>query len=392
VAPLENTDWVQPKKLENERLYPARLVEDIPSEALRTLAYRLSLLTSHFSRQRAIELAQLPPPAARPGEALDALIGPWIEMVSEDVYRISPLLQGEGNNVLSSAETKAVHETIALSILRQKQVSPNDVGFSLMHAFLAKSDEALLKLAKGLMLSEQAVWRAIGDSVFWFLEMALKPGQRLYEKNPVVEIALRLAQFRVAAACTKSEHALAIMDRTFELLELSHPKKLAISNKILAYSMFLNTFEISIPPRRSILMLSELIDLTKSTPGFAKIVSKYQTKSKADAPLVGLTPFQVLFTFEAARISGLEGLADLIGALSDISAENRSHLLDALGYEDENTSIVDQLIGGAWLRDVKSKQLDVRRALVILRRAVDLGLAWGKIVLTHPYVQCGYFR
>lgn len=381
---LEGLGWLQPKDLEIERaLARRRLVEDIPSEASRSLAYRLSLLAGYFSRQRAIDISQLPPPAIRPGEAFDALIGPWIEMIRENVYRISPLLQGEGNNVLSPTEIKAVHEGIALNILNQEQVSPGDIGSALMHAFLAKSDSALLSLAKGIILSEHEAWRAIGDSIFWFLEVSLKPGERLYKNNSIVEVALRLAQFRVAAACQKGEQALAIMDRTLELLEQSLPKELIISNKTMAYSIFLNTFEISMPPRRSIFMLSELMELTKSSPQFADILNKFPSSISATAPLAGLSPFQMLFTFEAARISGLNSLGELLSALSDIGSENRSHLLDALDCENQDSSTVDQLIGGAWLRDVKSNQLDVSKALVILRRTVDLSLKWQKKVLTR---------
>lgn len=381
---LKELGWLDPKDLEKERAASRRrLIEDIPSEEARTLAYRLSMLIGQFTRQRAFELAQLPPPAARPGEALDTLVGPWVEMVADDAYRVSPLLQNEGSKVLSPHEAKSVHEAIALSILKQKSVSPSDVGSALMHAFLAKSESALIALTKGIMISEPEAWRAIGDSMFWFSEMALQPGQRLYENNLIVEIALRLAQFRIAAACKQEDQALAIIDRTIELIEQPTQAKLASLNAILAYSVFLNTYEVKIPPMRSVPMLSRLMDLSRSESKIDEIFNKFVPSIKADQPLAGLSAFQTLFSFESARVTGLDGLDELLSAMTALDAGNRSHLLDTWDYEDESMSIVDQLIGAAWLHDVKLNRLDVSKACIILKRAAEYGQTWQKKALTR---------
>jgi hypothetical protein len=215
--PVMETDLLQTEDLEQVRTtIRRRLVDELPSEGARYNAYRLSLTTGEFSRQTALDLAQLPPPVVLPGEAFDSLVGPWIEALGSDCYRISPLLRDAGNKVLSAPEQTAVHETIAFGILKCGTLVPHEFGTALGHAFSAKSDKALFLLAEGLVTSEHEPSKAIGGAFFWFPAMALQPGQHL-STNPLTDFMLRLAQFRIAVGDRQADKALLLMDRAVEL-------------------------------------------------------------------------------------------------------------------------------------------------------------------------------
>ena len=81
-----------------------RLSAELP-EGARDLLYRLSLTTWHFSRSLALVIGNIPPPVSRIGECLDQLIGPWIEAIGKDLFRVSPLARqlGSENAVLRRA-------------------------------------------------------------------------------------------------------------------------------------------------------------------------------------------------------------------------------------------------------------------------------------------------
>ena len=69
-----------------------------------------------------------------------------------------------------------------------KSLSPSDVGTVLSHALSARSERALVHLTSGmLMTANSEVWRAIGDTVFWFTSIRLKPGQQIFWENPFVD-------------------------------------------------------------------------------------------------------------------------------------------------------------------------------------------------------------
>jgi len=333
-------------------------------------------MMEQFPRQISLDLAHISPSLPMPGESFDCLVGPWIERVGEDSYRVSPLLQNEGNKVLSAPEVKAVHEAIASRILGRKRVSPTEVGMAFIHALLAKSEGALVQLADGILFSEPEALRAVGDVVSWIPAMALQPGQNLYRDNPMVDLILRLAQYRVAAASRQSDKALAIIDRTFELLDQEKYLPLNKMSRILAYSTFLNTIEIPIPPGRSVDILSRLMDFAEDEEAFSEILNNFKKMERAGVPMTGLSPFQALFSLEAARISGLDDLDELLSSLEHLNPRKRTHLIYVLGYEDEDVQVADLLIGSAWVRDATRDRLEVKKAITVLRRSLELGRAW----------------
>lgn len=199
----------------------------------------------------------------------------------------------------------------------------------------------------------------------------------------MVDLILRLAQYRVAAASRQSDKALAIIDRTFELLDQMKHVRLDRMSSIMAYSAFLNTIQIPIPPRRSIDMLSRLMDLAEDEEAFSEILNNFKKMREAGVPMAGLSPFQALFSLEAARIAGLDDLDDLLNAVEHLSVEKRTHLVYVLSYEDESIQIADLLIGSAWVRDASRDRLEVNKAISVLRHSLELGRAWQVHALTR---------
>ena len=372
--PVEDMTWLQKDDLQPEMdASRRRLSNEIPSDGARSLAYRLSLMVENFSRKIALNLAQLSPPISLAGESFDLLVGPWIEKIGEDSYRVSPLLLYQGKEVLTLAETNAVHEKITLEILGRKSLSPYDVGTVLSHALIARSVQALIQITHAIMTAKSEVWRAIGDTVFWFSTLALEPGQQIFGENLFIDFMLRLSQFRVAAASKQIDKAHAIMDRTCEVLAMQK-EEVSIANTAMAYLTFLLAIEIPIPPRRSVDMLSRLIDISKTKDDFGDMLQRLLDKDTLGLSLAGLTPAQTLFTFEAARITGLEDMKELLEALNDLESEKRSYLLAAI--ETSDVVGADLLVGSAWWRDASKDQLVIGKAISILRFAVEVGQAW----------------
>ena len=66
------------------------LVSALP-EGTRRLLYRLSLTSGAFGRSLALAIGDVPAAVPQTGECLDHLVGPWIETVGEDKFRVSPL-------------------------------------------------------------------------------------------------------------------------------------------------------------------------------------------------------------------------------------------------------------------------------------------------------------
>jgi len=380
------TDFLKTEDLEHVRTTARRrLIDELPSEGARYIAYRLSLITGEFSRQTALGLAQLPPPVALPGEAFDGLVGPWIETVGNDCYRVSPLLSNAGSQTLSGPEQTGVHTAVAFGFLKRGTLTPLEFGMALMNAFLAKSEWALILLAKGTLTLDHGALRAISDAAFWFPAMALEPEQRI-SRNIVTATFLRLAQFRIAVAGGETDSALLVIDRSLELLEQIDRPELTQASEMMAYTLFLNTIDIPIPPRRSITMLARLMELGESNEPLAEIAQNFRQN---DLNTIGdfseFSPFQTLFSLEVARISGIDALGELLDALDKLDAEKRQCLIEVL--EKGTGKLARLLINTSWWKDVSRDALNIGKTLTTFRKAINLGKVWsGQNLVRASYI------
>jgi hypothetical protein len=373
--PVIWSDFIKAEDIEQVRTtVRRRLINELPSEGARYIVYRLSLITGEFSRQIALDLAQLPPLVTLPGEVFDGLVGPWIETLGNDCYRVSPLLSDAGSKALLEPDQIAVHETIAFGFVRRGTLTPYEFGAALRHALKAKSDEALFPLVKGVLTFDHEASRAMSDALFWFPVMELLPGQRL-SSNPATNFMLRLAQFRIAAASRQTDLALLVMDHALELLKQFDQDEFAQSCEVLAYGMFLNTIDVPIPPRRTIAILARLMELEESNEHLAEIAqSDRRINIHGIINFPGVSLFQALFSLEAARILGIDALDELLDALNGLNGEKRQCLIAVL--ENDAGELASILIGASWSKDVARDTLNIRKALATFRKAIDLGKVW----------------
>lgn len=178
---------------------------------VRELIYRLSLTAGAFTRAQAIAIAGIPPPVAEPGLVLDALIGPWLEVVIEGLYRVSPLLKGMGTDVNGAAWTIDIHREIGRTLARQRVMTPTDASSILMHATFSRDWGTVGQLSYGLMRADTETWAALAQSLSWFTIIAIGDGASYLDAEPFTRFLIRHLQFRVAAAEGDDERALQIL-------------------------------------------------------------------------------------------------------------------------------------------------------------------------------------
>jgi hypothetical protein len=80
---------------EERRAVRSRLLEELQPNAI-DLLLRLSLLHGNFDRPMALVAAETPTAVPQAGLVFDFLVGPWIEQLGPERYRLSPLLKESG--------------------------------------------------------------------------------------------------------------------------------------------------------------------------------------------------------------------------------------------------------------------------------------------------------
>jgi len=177
----------------------ARRLITILDAPTRELIYRLSLTAHALPKRQVLAIASQSPAIAEAGLVFDRLVGPWLEVVSEGLFRVSPLLRGLGPEVQGEAWGTAMHAGIARAILGFRTLSPMDVSTVLFHATAAREWTLVARLSLGLLKSDKETWEALAQSANWFVAVgthgAMRPEADVFSLSLV-----RLLQLRLAAA------------------------------------------------------------------------------------------------------------------------------------------------------------------------------------------------
>lgn len=332
-----------------------RLVAEL-SEPRRTLLYRLSLLMSGFDRQLAMDVAGVEKPVTNPGEALDFLVGPWIEAQGGDRYRLSPLVVGAGQQSLSAAETQAVNEAVCKSLLTRRPF-PGDLLTQLFASGLAAKSASALAFLSMLVISageqhRSAIMREL--SVLQYL----KTTEWLFPADKRVSVLLRLSQLHVLLA-DETKSADTVYRRL--LLEIAESPDNTGFGEAATFS-YLAKESGSLRPS---IWYPELKRLDKSS---LTISAESVREVEGASGFPGETIDQFLFLWRTTKLQSISELEELVRLLEEDGPEARAHYFGSLGPGMGFRTMVQI----PWVRDAEGAEFDaadsVERYRVIAER------------------------
>lgn len=355
----------------------SRLIRELPNENARILIYRLSLINGSFTREIAMAVAEPPPPIRLVGEAFDVLIGPWIEKQEKNRFRISPLLSGAAKNNLPESEIKSVHRAIAISFIKRNNMDVLEFSTAFFHAFMAKESLVLFRMALSIITAHENI-NYIYNSLSWFAFIGLISKEKILPEDASIDLMLRLAQYKLIASSNEPNKSVIIIERIEETLIEIESLELKQELEVISYSNILNTLEVSIPSSTVIKMLSRLIDLEQN-PFFHNLTNSFKEYNNYFSIIGENKPAQLLFSFQALRLAGLDDLLDLVNSLDILSLSKRNLLLAICDSDSEFTKL---LINNAWWKEVKNGNLDVNKAIHILNYTLSKSREWESPELT----------
>jgi hypothetical protein len=210
-------DWLKkPDEVLDEKATARVFLGRNVSSGPRDLLYRLSLLTNPFPRDKALQVArEIPSISDLPGDAFDTLIGPWIESLGEDQYRVSPLIQGAGIESNGAQWGIDVHFQIARIWATFANQSPWDVSTILIHGALGHNGQATARIGAGLHSAPEEVWNSIGEACRVYVLFYNDPGQTFPFATSFERFFARFIQLNIALRI-ESSAAEKIVERVFD--------------------------------------------------------------------------------------------------------------------------------------------------------------------------------
>jgi hypothetical protein len=346
----------------------------------RELLYRLSLTMHALPRQQVFAIAARAPAITEPGLAFDTLVGPWIEVLSEGLYRISPLARGVGSEVQGMGWATAMHSSIAHALLGFRTLTPTDVSAILFHATTSRDWSVVGHLSLGITKWDDEVWEAVAESANWFLLVGTGGAARP-EGDEFSLFLMRLFQLRLAVAAHDNGAAdsiIASMDAELPANVEGPPLRLA--RHFFLGQVLLRT-ELQPSMARFISMGVEYIRLTDELKDMLASVHERALDSAIIGPdgspdLAGIVGFTL-----SPRVNNRQTLSALLDACEVVEASIVRRLLWFVGGAESTAQFIFDRV---WLSETNSSAPDwlacrdvFQRAYALARRCDLPGLAQG---------------
>lgn len=382
-------DLFKPEGVEGVRREVLRRLKDqLPSEQARTLAYRLSIFTGYFKRNHAQHLALPPPALSSPGEALDQLIGPWVERLGHGYHRLSPLLAGSASQMFGEEEVKNLHKTAAYAYLTQNTLTPTELGGALFHGLLGEIPEPIIAAASATFSIKDTDWPVISRELDWLTSVAIEPGQKLFKVEPLASLTLRAIQFKVAAEIDSSGTAPAVVASwEAELDSLDEYKELPLYTALRMLSQFLFNqvifrFEVPLPVKTVVNNIARAITLDLECKASAASGNEISQEVLRERPEV-VADFDTEIFVAVARCKNADHVDQFLDALEAL-VDEAADVFWAQFRNNETATM--NFISSAWLPEIKEQAPNWQRTLEVLDRAAELALEKGADALfAHAY-------
>lgn len=354
-----------------------RLIDQLPSKEAREFVYKLSMIKFPFRRDHSIELGSNIKNLSNPGEIFDLLIGPWIEIINVDYYRVSPLLDKAAEDTYSSSQLKKFNREISEVFLACKKLTLLEANVILLHGFLGFTGRPIIAMLSSLLRAPEEHWKKIADEFSWITLIAVDEGIKIFPSDPFVNNFLRLFQFRIAVETDSENLAPKIANLWENELDYGQEPKLKILDNITFLIKTLISYEVPFPKKVLIARIIKLVSFIK----------EYETTFKQpfimEDSLSGHSFASSLFLFVIIRCRSVNDLDELLTSLESLPETSRNEILALLMTETDHSEV---LINNVFLDELNSGSPQWNRLIVVLERTIDLGLSWNvKSLATAGY-------
>lgn len=362
-----------------EREAARRTLVSVLPENARNLLYRLSLTIGRFDRAMALTIANAPPPIAQAGECMDALIGPWLETVGHDSYRVSPLAARSGQGTIPPVEQASIHSVIATQFMASGTINGGDADVIMMHAMLGKNERVLMMLAISILKSDGRTIGLLADVLSIF--KLLRTDTPLYPHNLRISGMLRLAQFKILVAAQETDKIAECASALFSEAGQQTDDEMRRAFRMVAFTVVLGTMGIANYLDNWLNLLQQLQAITEADPFLSGLRADLEEKSQRLSNMFGM-----LFAIGSAGVSSVARLEGVINQLDEVEPTQRSLYLSAIGEVAPDYSV---FINGAWCSEHRRDAVNAADAAERYRRMAIKTAPWGIRPVT---IQCWVAR
>ena len=388
---LQQEDWKRDiiesilhpfQELVNVREQARQLLLNLPKNQ-REFLYRLSLMSTEFRKDYALNIGKIPKPIPHPGDIFSQLVGPWIDRVDETYYTISPLLTNAAKEVWPESEINKLHAQVANAILETKSLGPTEAQAIFSHSMFGQNRIGFIAVIQALMTAPEEDWKGLSQEFSWLIRVKADIPERFFPRDFFVNYLFRSLQYRIAVEVEPetAPKILEIWDKETKLYK-SHESYLQVRITLATQALIYQP--VLLPVKQMVDYLKELIDIKDSAEDVQGIYDNL-TRQLEEYKTDKSNFFSLLFGFICARRPFYAPfLNDLIDALDEFQPEIRTLLLPDF---EEDSIYCRILIDNVWMAEAELKKPDWARCLQVYEKAIERTIAWG-----YPHIAAASAR
>lgn len=362
----------EPETVERER-HDARskLVQQVPASE-RELLYALSLYAGPFRRLHALAVGGMEVLALdRPGESFDLLVGPWIEQVNKEYYRLSPLLHGAASTAWAPEKVARLRVSVGVAVLEAGELGLLEAGSVLLLGLLGRSNELTRRVCIGLLQTPQKHIKTMARAIGWLPVWEFKgAGKQITDVTTLC--FLRVLQYRVAAN-NKSELCMDLIQRWRADVEAIEDHVLQSFHRFALAGEVLVRLEAQIPPAQVLACLVDLDRLRAEAPQPIRSLLAAASLSHDNSTTEWIWDLSTGFLMVSQHCRSAVDVLNLLRAIRDLKEPVRDSLL----AEYKGPPLSGALfVSSAWTSEAKKDQPNWQNATEALLAAILYGHRW----------------
>lgn len=342
----------------------SRLLQELQPNATELLL-RLSLLHGNFDRPMALVAADMPIAVPQAGLVFDFLVGPWIEQLGPDRYRLSPLLKGSGTGGLSLPVQQTITSNVMKYLIKQRPFPADQLLQVFLIAFQQDDRAGLAWFGHAVLAAssspKKTQFKRLAQEVSVFALVDRGEGKPLIPDDAPLATLLRFAQLRVAVATDNMKQARKLVDRALAENSLADGERRQYLDALIFMTVMLEQ-GIPIGPKRWLPMLLDLVATPVMQPIFANPLSTGDVFSGLPSTA---THDEMMFIARASALKSVEELVELIDALEQQPKVVRDRYLGAAARTNRSLHFI---VTASWLAETKRSGFDARAAAAVYHR------------------------
>ena len=371
--PAENRDELLRDVLANKDVDAARdaarrsLVSGLPDDT-RQLLYRLSLVVGRFGRSLALTIGSVAPSLSKVGECIDQLVGPWIEVLGEDFFRVSPLASSFGRENLAQGQQRRIHAAIATQMLEGRTIDASDIDVIFLHALLGKSMGSLAVTAHCVLTADHSDLERYVDYLPVF--RLHRTDQPIFPDDLAVSAMLRIAQFRLIAAGKERDRLPDVVNAVFEEVGRIEDDNMRSATEGMVITTVLVTMGIANYLDNWLDLLFNIRSMLREGEALRALLASGRgafDNIETDIP-------SELFCIGTSNIENVARLEYIVDEMDRLNSSDRSILFSRT---EEEFSICAGFVSSPWLSEQRQGDLDAYDAATRYGRMAEKSRVWG---------------